>query len=534
MLVALVTTCAGCGDVHFVPSPYTPQEVALVYSAQEDITVVRWRVSATLPLTQTRFEMLGPNGYQPIDFSQSVFPGGLTACTDGFGTCAQYVVRGQYTVPKDAKPVQAVHEVYGVLPGGPPTIKTLAQTLSLQSFFHSHNDMVYLNITDQVAAADPYNYPRSYERTMWPTTGLCLSDAAPTDVRFSPLDTSGGFPPDLPLTDTGTYCVAARPIPSDGGDAAMVQVRIATLPEFMTGTQTFDPPVERSPIVYQLVLDLDIPVPDRCADVIQKIEDLTSRYMMGSGAEVHKLPTINLAASASSQCAQTNDRTLDAGNMSDQVRQVIGTLTGKHQQYHLMYFNNLDAPLPTPLITSMQSLFGDLQPWPATTDFRLFSWIFNPGAGYASPLSWWAFWVWETTDDMFAMAMADYGHQKLPYTTQEHDPLEPVPLLSATDLATFEGDLVKLCNPQVTPIASLPFRHVINDPSWTISSADPPSYLVTINNQVVVPASDFVEQSVIVNYQICTRYCVDHPYVNAAGKGELSWADSYNCAGGSN
>lgn len=532
----LLALLAGCGDVHFIPSPFTPQDVELVYSAQEHITVMRWRVSAT-DLTQTRFELLDPasGGYSAIDFSQSVYTGGLEPCGDGFGTCGQYVVRGQYSVPRSAHPIQAVHDVYGVLPGVIPMFRTVDPTLSLASFFHAHNDMVYVNITDPVAADGPYKYPRAYERTMWPTTGLCVSEVPPDDVSFSPLDATGGFPPPLPLTDNGRYCVATRPIPTDGGDATMVQVRIETLPELVSGTQIFDPPVERSPIVYQIVLDLEIPVPDRCADVIQKIENLTDRYMVGGSAAVKKLPTINLAANGSSQCAQTNDRTVAAAQVADQVKQAIASLDGVHQQYHFMYFNNLDAPLPTPLVTSLQSLFDALARSPTGYQLGTYSWIFNPGAAYvttSSILHWWAYWPWKTADDMFAMMLADYGRRSLPYTTQQHDPYEPVPLLSDADVATYENDLVKICtaSPGVQPVSTNPVAQPIVTPSWPISSADPPSYWVTLNQQIVVAAGQFVEQSAIVNYQICTRYCTGHGFVDTTGYGQRSWADTYACA----
>jgi hypothetical protein len=532
----LLALLAGCGDVHFIPSPFTPQDVELIYSPQELITVMRWRVSAT-PLTETRFELLDPQsgGYSPIDFSQSVYTGGLEPCGDGYGTCAQYVVRGQYTVPASAHPIQAVHDVYGVLPGVIPTFRTVQPTLSLASFFHAHNDMVYLNITDPVAGEGPYKYPRSYERTMWPTTGLCVSEVPPDDVSFSPLDASGGLPPPLPLTDTGTYCVATRPIPADGGDATMVQVRIATLPELISGTQIFDPPVERSPIVYQIVLDLEIPVPDRCADVIQKIESLTNRYMVGGGAPVVKLPTINLAANGSSQCAQTNERTVAAADVADQVKQAITTLTGEHQQYHFMYFNNLDAPLPGPLVTSMQSLFDALAQSPAGYKVGLYSWIFNPGVAYvqtSSVLRWWAYWPWKTADDMFAMMLQDYGRRSLPYTSQMHKYYDPVQLLSPTDVAAYETDLIKICtsSPGVQPVSNDPPLQPIATPSWPISSADPPSYLVMLNQQEVVAAGQFVEQSAIVNYQICTRYCTGHGFVDTTGYGQDSWSETYACA----
>jgi hypothetical protein len=141
-LVALVLT-AGCGEVNFVPSPVTPQHVELTYSLQEKITVVRWRVDAAAPVAQTRFELLGSDGnYSPIDFSQSVFAGGIIPCTDGEGSCAQYIVRGEYKAD-NARPVRAVHDVYGVLPG--VLVKRtdeVPETISFNSFFRPGNDVV--------------------------------------------------------------------------------------------------------------------------------------------------------------------------------------------------------------------------------------------------------------------------------------------------------------------------------------------------------------------------------------------------------
>jgi hypothetical protein len=531
--LALLVLAAGCGELHFVPAPYTPQDVELVYSEQEHITIVRWRVSAAAPISNTRFEILGPDGYLPVDFSTSVYAGGMNACTGRKGTCAQYVVRGKYAVEKDQRPVRAVNDAFGVLPGGVATTRTVSETFSFQSYFRPRNDMVYVsNLADEVADAGPYTFPRPYERTMWPTSGLCVADLLPGDVSFLPLDDTRGFPPVTPLTAAGTYCVAARPVPTDGGDAAIVQVRIATVPEVVTKTQVFEPPIERSPIIYQMVLDLEIPVPDRCEDVIQKLEDWTQRYLTGGGAPVHKLPTINLAQNATSRCAQTNDRTVAATETAQNIKQLITTLTGENQLVHLMYFNNLDAPLPMPLTTSMQSLFDALGNSPPGYKMQTLSWVFNPGFGAGPPLVWWATWIWISADEMFAANLQDYAKRSLPYTTQFHDPNEPVLLLSAGDETTYEGHLVKICtaSPFVQAVGTQPVRHFINEPSWKISVADPPAYLVSLSNQLTVPAASFVKSDAIVNYQICTRYCDGHPYVTDNGAGALSWSESFTCA----
>ena len=153
-------------------------------------------------------------------------------------------------------------------------------------------------------------------------------------------------------------------------------------------------------------------------------------------------------------------------------------------------------------------------------------------------LGWWAYWPWETADDMFAMMLSDWGRQSLPWTSQEHDPYEPVLLLPKSDTTTYaaENAWVKICSasPQVTPTATQPFVHTITAPAWPITTDDPPAYLVTLQNQKFIAAAQFVEQSAIVNYQVCTRYCTGHPFVTGGGTGATSWTDTYSCAGGSN
>ena len=70
--------------------------------------------------------------------------------------------------------------------------------------------------------------------------------------------------------------------------------------------------------------------------------------MQGGGAAVRKLPTINLAR-RSSRCAQNNDRTVRAAEMAQAFKQAGRRRSpGSTSSTTCMYFNNLDAPLPTP------------------------------------------------------------------------------------------------------------------------------------------------------------------------------------------
>jgi hypothetical protein len=536
LLTTVVSTTAvvGCGDVHFVPSPFTPQNVELVYSAQEHLTIVRWRVEAA-PVGETRFELLGPDGYQPIDFSRSLFTGGVVACGDGTRSCAQYVVRGHYPQRPPAgqfRPVRAVHELYGELPGAPAKSRTVDESFKMKSFFNFKNDPVFVNLTDSVASEGDYKFPRAFESALWPTAGVCVAETPPDGVAFHALDLTAGIPPEKPLSAAGLYCVAIRPVPADDGDRAMLQTRIATLPEVVTAQQVLSPAIETSPIIYQVILDLHIPLDDRCAEAAATIDSLTAKYMKGGSAAVRKLPTIDLSPG----CKQSNDRTVAAAQIADVVKQTVTTFTEVHHQYHFMYFNNLDGPLPPKLTQSLKDLFAALAGPPPGQQLLTIPWLFSRPTTALSDLPWRfdAEQPWTTYDDpTFEPQLYNYATGTLPFRTQLHRADVPVPLLSPHDVETHAGKRIKICSasPEILPVSAAgPYPIPIFEPSWEITTADPPAYLVGLPEQIVVPSNMFVASQARVNYQICTRYCEDHGYVTQAGNGETSWLSSSLCA----
>jgi len=527
---------ASCGDVKFQLAPFTPQKVELLYSDQEHVTIVRWRVDASPPLEGTRFELWGPDGYRPISFADSVFPGGVVACADGQGSCAQYVTREALSAPPHTHLVRAVHETYGTLIGTEFKSRQLSTTFTMDSFFRPRNDMVFINITsDQIAADGPYVFPRTFERAMWPAAGVCLSEVPPPEgVSFSTLDPTGGFAPETPLTDSGLYCVATRPIPADGGERGLAEVRVATWPEVETFETTYAPPVEVSPITYQIVFDLEI-VPDRCPDTISKIESVVRDNLrpFGVTVSVRQLPTINLAQDSKSNCTQANlDRTVPSEAMAQEIKKAVTEFPQLHQQFHLLYFNNLDVPLPEKLNESWRVLFDALGS-PPGYDLLVFPWMFNPGFAALSDLELgWNVTPWSTAmDPGLKEAIVNYA-TNLPYRTQTHDALEPVPLMEAAAVTAHAGQLMKMCtsSPNAIPVLTKPQLQPIVTPSWKILANDPPAYLVTLREQIAEPAGSFVETRSLVRYQICSRYCSDHPYVNTSGKGGQSWAAEAYCA----
>ena len=533
----------GCGAVEFVPSPYTPQNVDLIYSTQEDITIVRWRVSSASPPSDLTFQFFVDGSYQDVDFSASVYPGGGAPCSDGKGTCYQYVVHGTYAIDPHNNPIQGIHSLYGLLPGGPPTPSTMDTTLSFVSFFHNNNDAVYVNIDDAVSANGAF--PRQFLQSTWPTNGLCVSASAPDSAAFAMLN-GFSFPPP-PLTTDGIYCVGLRPIPSDGGQGALAQARIETVPVITDITSwSYSPPVQKAPIVYQIILDLEIPIADRCASSLSTIESLVDEYMNmpNESVPVRKLDTINLAVdptgtAASPNCKQQDGRTLQAADMAQKVFQIISGSPQPHQQFHFFYFNNLNSPLPQTLTDSLTALFNDLASPPPPYDLRLLSWLWNPGLAAATGPSWWQNQAWQAADDpTFEKLLKAYALQNLPYETQVQDPGAPVPLLTPDVAAQDDGDQIKICtsstfiepaDTNTDPVETFPYGV-----SWPVVAATPPGFLVSLPPQISVPYTSFVNESVVVDYQICSAYCDGHPFVSNAGTPVSSWTASYLCAGPNN
>src|SRR5579871_6812670 len=546
-LAGLALLSLGCGAVEFVPSPYTPQNVDLIYSTQEDITIVRWRVSSTAPGSDLKFQFLVDGVYTDIDFSTSVYPGGSAPCSDGKGTCYQYVVRGNYPLgPKD-HPIQGVHDLYGVLPGGLPTPSTVDTTLSFVSFFHTNNDEVFVNIDDAVAANGAF--PRQFMQSMWPTNGLCVSASPPDGVSFAMLDpVSLGFPPPATLTPEGIYCVGLRPVPSDNGDAALAETRIETVPTVFDMDQTYVPPIQQAPIIYQIVLDLEIPIADRCTSALSTIESLVDKYMNmpNQPVPVRKLDTINLAVDpngtdGSANCTQQNGRTLPAADMAQKVFQIVSGYPQPRQQFHFIYFNTLDSPIASTLSDSFTSLFNDLANPPPPYDLMLISWLWTPdpklvelnGPQWTKPEPW---QQWD--DPGFEKTLAAYAMANLPYETQVQDPGVPVPLLSAQVATQDDGGQIKICtsstfvepaNTNTNPVQTFPYGT-----AWEVVAATPPGYLVSLMPLISKTYSSFVPESVDVSYQVCTAYCDGHPFVSQAGTPVSSWTDSYLCAGTNN
>ena len=121
---------------------------------------------------------------------------------------------------------------------------------------------------------------------------------------------------------------------------------------------TYTVPTEMTPFTYQIVLDLSIPVADRCQDG-DASDRVRRRHQLGELLGAAQLPTIDLTAGTNPEtgmpgtpCRQSPDRALDLqARTAGQARR--GAWPEEHQRYYMLYFNNLRAPLPETLAQSL-------------------------------------------------------------------------------------------------------------------------------------------------------------------------------------
>jgi hypothetical protein len=437
------------------------------------------------------------------------------------------VVPGRRQVPPGTRLVRAVHGTLGPVTGLEATEATELETLALVSFFAAANRKVEARITDTVASNGPYNFPRPYERAIWPAGGLCVPGVIPAEASFARY---GGDNFDAPpaLTDDGSYCVAARPVAAGGAPGADVQARILTLPETFARDHTYQPPVETSPIIYQVVLDLEIPVADRCAAARTRVEEVLARVFGRRGAPVHALPTVDLAASTGS-CHQVDSRAFNGTAMAAAVKDLVARLPEKHQRFHLVYMNNLPGPLPSTLVASVQQMVTGLRT--PTIDLAPITWDVGPAvrAGFS-----WSMHIdlLSPHDDRFETVIEEIAKETLPLDSELHDTTKPIPLLGAGEAEQLAGASIKICRaaPEISPFAGTTAVAIARP--WKVTAETPPGYRVSLPAVITVPRKALKRNSVSVRFEICTRYCDGHPFRTEMGEDQQSWSANRVCAEG--
>jgi len=520
LVAALALVCAaalGCGRVLFVPSPWTPQSITITYAPSEDLSVVRWAIAGSAD--GVRFELAQPDGsFGAIDFAAAPYSSGTYPCDAG--TCAQLVLRGHYRAPAQGPPpVRARKPGFGVSPGTPAAAeRTVDPSLAVTLAFADDNAQVRIAVDDRLLAGP---LPRRFIEQLWPEpdpAGACAHPAGPE----APLPSaSAALPAPAPLDDAGRYCVAVRGAPQDGGPSLRVQAAALTWPQTVRAELDYKPPVESTPLLYQLILDLETAEPTRCTAVHDALLRTLRGALAAADPRNHEFALIDLAP----RCQQDPTRSFDPAQVADQIKQYVHQNVAVVQNRPLLFYaNNLNVEVPGPLLAALSQLPQDFA---NDNRFSTFYWGMvapgaTPGIAYDAPTSWTAI-----EDPGFARLITQLVEATLPFQTQLHDNAVMVPLLDPAELSREQGGLLKLC--QSTPPVTLAAGGVVATGLFVaVTTAAPPGFFVDLPVKITVPRAEFSQDDVLVRYEICSRFC-DHSFTNDAGLFLANWKMVNEC-----
>jgi hypothetical protein len=559
LLGGVVLGLSACGNVTFIDAPFAPRQIVILYSVQEDLTVVRWRMSAAHDDPAVGFELLDSTGtWRAVDFATAPYPGGVAPCGSGKELCAQLVIPGRYQPPEGAAtPLRSLNSTYGLSPGNGPSFQRYLKTLTLtKSYFLRGNGMLATKITDVIGGDDTFVFPRTLQQSVWERRGVCVDGFFPADAPFAPVDgLDKPWPAPAVLSAKGEYCAAVRALKSNGDPGVDDQLAADTQPEVTDASPSYTAPTEVTPFSYQIVLDLSIPVADRCQEATQSIHSIQSTVAgtLSAYSPLRTLPVIDLSAGldpetgmAAVPCRQSPQRKIDATGTGLQVLDAAATWPEQHQRYFLLYFNNLRAPLPALLTQSFDDLRSAILARP-TSDFGVSFWPFGPPEMIDSYMGWGdQQTTWSSVADIdFVQELNAFGGDHLPLISEIQDPNEPIDLLSKEDAQRLDGSLLRLCEVSITPplqgtglemIEHNPAGDVVILPpstAYPVRQSDPPAYLLNLPPVWAVSSKGFTPHKAIVRYEVCTRYCT-HAFTAESGiqvQAPPGWSGSSFCMG---
>jgi hypothetical protein len=520
---ALAILCAGaCGQVEFIPSPYTPQNLSMRYSPDEDLSVLRWQITATGDdMTGTTFDLLQSDGsWKPIQFGAAPYASGTYPC-NGL-TCAQLVLRGRY--PFDVgglSPVRAHSPDGFVVPGMiiRQSALQIRPSLTVSAVFAADNLSVDVAIADLLFEGGPL--ARHFAMAVWPQgSGECTQPLSP-DVLVA--GTTANAPVAQPLTPEGRYCAAVHGTPDDGGRFLRVGAAALSHPETIAGVKNYQPASEQAPVLLQLILDLAIADPTRCQQVRDTLLSTlrAACNTAATGGSFHEFALIDLAPN----CQRTDSRGFDPVGLADSIKQYVRqNVTQVNNRVVLFYANNLASPVPSTLNDELAQLpmmfVGDAR-------VRTYYWSMT-AAGATMNVAFDLPGVWTAIEDpTFMTSIQMAAAANLPFMTQLHDDNTMIELLDPQMVQTERGGFLKICT--ATPpvqLATGGTPQTTNDVG--IDPAAPPGFFVQLPPKITVPHQSFASDDVIVRWEICRRWC-DHPFKTDTGIAGDSWRSSSEC-----
>jgi hypothetical protein len=529
----LLSAAVGCSFIEFERGPYAVRGVDVVYSIQEDLTFIVWRLSDEASPDRVSFELFLEGHYQPLDLAGAPYPAEPYGCDRRY-LCFQYQLHGRYDIPAGIRPVRSIHERHGLIEGTPARRHEALRTFGVNPIGLERNRTLDPRRYDWFVA---HKIPlkRQYQ---WQ-----LVDAAPTsdaDMReqheaicarpgssWQPMFDRISVPHSWVERPR---CMAARPIRSDGQG---VTVTVPFLPsaEVVWERQDYVPPGVSHPTIYAFLFDMQVRNSSRCAQIKRTlattVADATTRVAAERPHPVRRLgpytPVDPVAGEDLDGCSQIARQDYPVTRMIEDVKDAAEDFGDEDVRVVWIYVNNVELPPSERLLRQLFELEMLIADEP-----RLHSYPWAIGSNFimsAGPWSWATGWR-PIEDETFIGDLKAFADYNLPFRTMRHDTLTDV-RIRPLEGVTRPMDL-RICQTTVT-FDQLRLGPDLYFGPWDRAFPWPDDdqlhYRVFLPPQDMVPFQEYrrVTNSVVV--EVCERFC-DNPFRTRAGLDFLNWRDS--------
>lgn len=524
---------SACSYIEFERGPYAVRGVDVVYSAQEDLTFIVWRLPDEARADQVHFELFFDGEYYPLELGQAPFPAKPYTCDRKY-LCFQYQLEGRYEVPDDARPIRSVHVRHGLIEGTLPRRHNVDRTFGVAPIGLDNNRRLDPRRFDWFAEQ---NIPlrRDYQ---WQ-----LVDAAPT----SDADMRAGLeeicaPPleswqlmqsrlDVPYSWVEQpRCMAARPLRTD---RAGVLVNVPFLPsaELFWERQDYLPREAQHPTVYAFLYDMQVRNAGRCAQIKRTIEKTLKDAFSEIAEErpqsiVHLgvyTPTAPQTGDPLDGCSQNAMQDYPITTMVEDVKNVAADFGDQGVRVIWIYVNNVELPPSERLINQLFELEMRLA---TERNIHMYSWTIGSNLIMSiAPWDWTTGWR-PVEDETFIADLESFADYNMPFRTMLHDERTEIPI-RPLEVAQNPSEF-KICQSTVA-FDRLRTTNTLHfgpwDRAFTWPESDRVLYQISLSPQERVPFQEYRRQINSVVVEVCERFCAN-PFRNRAGLDFDNWRTS--------
>ncbi len=527
---------SSCSDIKFENGPYAVQQFDIVYSQQENMTFLAWRLPEAANPDDFDFELYHEQEkrFLRLDLTQAIYPAEPFTCKKN-AVCFQYQIPGRYTFSTrpDAppNPLRTVHHTYGIFPGGPPRIHEVAQTFGVRPIAIDNN-RAFDPRRDDWFLTNNIPFKRKYQ---WQLVDLAdlPNDSRPAAERcaepIATQNTWAALTSKSPLpTDwtTRSNCIVARPI-AQGRTGTTLKVPFSPSAELAWEVQNYEPPITTHPTLYAFLFDLQITNEQRCEAIKKTIVssvkssfNKTLEKRPGTATFIGTYTPISAdTGEPSSGCTQRTRQDYPVAEIIDDMKLVASSFAPQRARVVFIYLNNMNLP---PGGRGLEQIFELDNLFQYTPQLVPYYWAISTNVWLQS-IDWDATTGWSPIEEKsFIDSLKNFAKPRIPFRTMEHQFDTPIPIYKPAGVTN--PQFFKICDstPHISGVL-LPkdlFPRKLSTFTWP--TVDNASYLVDFGIQELVEYEDYRRQKSRIILETCQAFC-DGPFRTQSGIDFDNW-----------